>query len=56
MDDRKARMAELERRLRELLARMPKHSVPPSMLIELEDLEEELAQLRATSQDEQEDT
>ena len=28
-------------------ARLPKHSVPPAMIIELEDLEEELEMLRA---------
>lgn len=55
MDERKVRIIELERQLQELLARMPKHSVPPSMMMELEDLEDELAQLRAASQDKQED-
>ena len=47
MSDREARIAELERRIAELRARLPKHSVPPAMIIELEDLEDELAQLRA---------
>ena len=36
------RIAELERRIADLKARLPKHSVPPSMFIELEELEEEL--------------
>jgi hypothetical protein len=42
----KERIAELEKRLAETQARMPKHSVPMSMMIELEELEEELAELR----------
>ncbi|HEY72268.1 MAG: histidine kinase [Chloroflexi bacterium] len=41
-----ARVAELEKRINDLKARLPKHSVPPSMLIELDDLEEELEQAR----------
>ena len=36
---------ELERRLADLEARMPAHSVPPAMMIELDDLEVELARL-----------
>lgn len=40
------RIAELERRIADLKGRLPKHSVPPPMLQELEDLEEELARLR----------
>ena len=32
-------------RIAELKARLPRHSVLPAMLMELEDLEEELAQL-----------
>ena len=42
-EDRSLRIAELERRIADLKARLPKHSIPASMLIELEDLEEELA-------------
>ena len=41
-----ARIAELEERIADLRARLPKHSVPPSMIIELEDLEEELERAR----------
>jgi len=41
------RIEELEKRLEELKARWPKHSVPPSMMAELEELEEELEMLRA---------
>jgi hypothetical protein len=40
------RVAELERRIADLEARLPKHSIPPAMLIELEELEEELEQAR----------
>lgn len=39
------RIRELNSRIAELKARLPRHSVPPAMLMELEDLEEELAQL-----------
>lgn len=39
------RIQELNSRIAELKARLPRHSVPPAMLMELEDLEEELAQL-----------
>ena len=41
------RMSQLEREIAELQARMPKHSVPPAMIIELEDLEDELASLES---------
>jgi HAMP domain-containing protein len=40
------RIAYLEKRITELNARMPKHSVPAAMIIELEDLEDELDELR----------
>lgn len=46
MGEKATRIEELEQRIAELEARMPKHSVPPSMLIELEELEEELRQAR----------
>ncbi|MFN2217232.1 MAG: histidine kinase [Anaerolineae bacterium] len=46
MSNRK-RIAELEREIEEMKARLPKHSVPPAMIIELEDLEEELEMLKA---------
>jgi hypothetical protein len=42
------RIEELEKRIADLQARLPKHSVPTSMLIELDDLEEELEQLRVS--------
>lgn len=41
-EDAAAQIAELEKRFADLKARLPKHSVPPAMLIELEELEEEL--------------
>ncbi len=43
------RIALLEAQLAELQARLPKHSVPPAMIIELEDLEDELETLRKSS-------
>jgi polyhydroxyalkanoate synthesis regulator phasin len=41
------RIDQLERQLAELETRLPKHSVPPAMMIEMEELEEELETLRA---------
>jgi uncharacterized small protein (DUF1192 family) len=43
----KERIAQLEREIEQVKARLPKHSVPPAMIIELEDLEEELEMLKA---------
>lgn len=43
--NREDRIQELRERIADLRARLPKHSVPPAMLQELEDLEEELARL-----------
>jgi hypothetical protein len=37
---------ELERRIAEIRKRIPPHSVPPAMLEEIEELEEQLAQVR----------
>ena len=39
-------IARLEKKIAELKARLPKHSVPPAMLMELEELEDELETLR----------
>lgn len=51
MDDRPdPRVAELEKRIADLKARLPKHSIPPRMLIELEELEEALEQARAEAE------
>lgn len=41
------RMMDLERRIADLRARLPKHSVAASMMQELEELEDELDALRA---------
>ena len=42
---REARIQELEREIADLKGRWPKHSVPPAMLMRLEELEEELGRL-----------
>jgi hypothetical protein len=50
MDDRKALLktiAGLEARLADLQARLPAHSIPPSMIAEWDELDEELAEARA---------
>jgi hypothetical protein len=44
---RAARISELERRITDLEARLPRHSIPPAMLIQLEELEEALEQARS---------
>jgi len=44
------RLQQLESRLADLKARMPAHTPRPSMLMAMEDLEEEIAQLRAELQ------
>jgi hypothetical protein len=41
------RIQELETEISEVKARLPKHSVPPALIIELEDLEDELEMLKA---------
>jgi hypothetical protein len=41
------RVAELEKKIADLKARLPKHSIPASMLIELDELEEALEEARA---------
>ncbi len=53
MSEKKTTIEELEQRIADLQARLPKHSVPASMLIELEELEEELARRRAEQEREQ---
>ena len=40
------RIAQLEKDIADLQARLPKHSTPPAMLLHLEDLEEELEMLK----------
>ena len=41
------RIAELEEKIADMKTRLPKHSVRAAMLIELEDMEDELAELKA---------
>lgn len=43
----RSRAEELEKRLADLKARMPTHSISPSMMMELDELEEQLAALGA---------
>ncbi len=43
------RVDELEKRIAELRQRIPPHSIPPAMLQELEELEEELERVRQQS-------
>ena len=40
------RIRRVERKLADATARLPRHSVPAAMLIEIEDLEQELERLR----------
>lgn len=46
-------LEELEKQLADLQARLPAHSIPPSMIAELDELEEALAQMRQQRQAEQ---
>ena len=46
------RIDELERQIADLEARLPEHSIPPAMLIELEELEEALERARSESVEE----
>lgn len=41
------KISSLEEKIRQLKRRMPAHSIPPGLLQELEDLEEELESLKA---------
>ncbi len=43
----------MEDKIRDLKARLPRHSAQPSMLMELEELEDELAELRAQENSEE---
>jgi len=52
MSDKRKTIEDLEHRIADLKARLPKHSIPPTMLIELEDLEEELEQARSDTAEE----
>jgi len=44
-DQLQQQIAELEQRLSDLLARLPAHSTPPAMAMELDALEEAIADL-----------
>jgi hypothetical protein len=52
MSEKTARVTELEERIADLRARLPKHSVPPTMIIELDELEEALERARAEAVEE----
>jgi hypothetical protein len=43
--ERQARIAELVQRIAAVRARLPKHSPPTSMLVDIDELEDELARL-----------
>lgn len=43
------RIANIRQQIREIEASLPAHSIPPSMLIRLEELEDQLAELLAQS-------
>ena len=49
-ENKASQIVNLERRIVDLQACLPRHSVPPAMLIELEDLEEELMAAREESE------
>lgn len=53
---REERVQELQKRITDLRARLPKHSIPPAMLQELEDLEEELARLTQEAREAKDET
>jgi hypothetical protein len=44
-------IVELERQIADLKARLPKHSVPAAMMIQLEELEEALARLKKETEE-----
>ncbi len=52
-EDSAARVARLEKQLADLQARLPAHSIPPSMIAEFDELEEALAAARQQWQAEQ---
>ena len=44
--DPQERIRELEEKIEDLKRRLPKHSIPPTMMADLDELEEELEGLR----------
>lgn len=52
-DDLQAEVARLQTEIEELKRRLPRHSVPPAMLMELEDLEEKLDRVREAAKNAQ---
>ena len=50
MSDKQKRIAELERRIKELKKRFPAHSIPPALMAELDELEEQLEEEKASDQ------
>jgi len=50
MTSKRKRIEELEARIADLEARLPKHSVDPAMLIQLEDLEQALEEARGEAE------
>ena len=46
INKQKQQIAALEARLADLKARLPAHSIPPAMIVELDDLDEALALAR----------
>ncbi len=49
------RIKELEERIADLKQRWPAHSVPPALMLELDDLEDELAKALVQSQKDEKD-
>lgn len=45
--DTEARIAQLEQQIEDLKRRLPAHSIPPAMMAQLDELEEELARLQS---------
>ncbi len=47
MSNHERQIARLQAEIDEVRARLPKHSVPPAMILKLEELEEELEMMKA---------
>jgi hypothetical protein len=48
--ERLARIEELQQRIAELRARLPRHTPPTAMMVELDELEDELARVEEEGQ------